>query len=404
MTKIFEIALGIVTSIGGFLEVGSMVTAAQAGAEYGFQLTWAIVLGGLCVTFLVEMSGRLAAVSHHTIPDALRERFGFPFFLIPLVTLTFVHWLVLAAELGGVCYALQLVTGIRFVWWAVPVGLVTWLLLWKGTFGLIEEGVSLLGLVTVAFVVAAVKLGTPAMEVARNALPSVPAHDPAHYWFVAVSILGASVTPYLMYFYSSGAIEDGWDEGHLGMNRIIAAGGMGFGSGISVAVLVVAALVLAPEGIHVDRLEQAALTLVEPLGRPGFYLFAASLGIACLGAALEVSLASAYLIAQGLGWNWSENPRPRNEARFALSYTVFLATGALLLLTGIDPLRLTVFAMALTAAVLPVATVPFLVLMNDEHYLREHTNGWFGNLVVAFVVLLASLLGVVTIPLEILGG
>jgi len=77
MKKIFEISLAIVTSIGGFLEIGSLSTAVQAGVGFGFQLTWAIVLGTICVIFLVEMAGRFAAVSHHTIPDAIRERFGF---------------------------------------------------------------------------------------------------------------------------------------------------------------------------------------------------------------------------------------------------------------------------------------------------------------------------------------
>ena len=55
MTKVFEVALGIVTSIGGFLEAGSLATSAQAGAEFGFQLLWVIALGTLCLIFLVEM-------------------------------------------------------------------------------------------------------------------------------------------------------------------------------------------------------------------------------------------------------------------------------------------------------------------------------------------------------------
>jgi len=66
MKKLLEVTLGTVTSIGGFLEVGSLATAAQAGAMFGMQLTWAIALGGLCMIFLVEMSGRFAAVSKHT--------------------------------------------------------------------------------------------------------------------------------------------------------------------------------------------------------------------------------------------------------------------------------------------------------------------------------------------------
>src|ERR1044071_830382 len=98
MNKLFEIALGIVTSVGGFLEIGSIATAAQAGASFGFQLIWAIVLGGSCIIFLVEMAGRFAAVSKHTIIDATRERFGFNLFLIPFVAILMVNLLVLAAE------------------------------------------------------------------------------------------------------------------------------------------------------------------------------------------------------------------------------------------------------------------------------------------------------------------
>jgi Mn2+/Fe2+ NRAMP family transporter len=56
--KLLQISLGIVTSVGGFLEIGSVTTAAQAGAAFGYQLLWAILLGTLCLIFLVEMAGR----------------------------------------------------------------------------------------------------------------------------------------------------------------------------------------------------------------------------------------------------------------------------------------------------------------------------------------------------------
>src|SRR5436305_1396980 len=111
---ILEIALGIITSIGGFLEVGSIATAAQAGAKFGLQLVWPIVLGTIVVIFLIEMSGRLAAISHHPLPSAVRERFGFKFFVVPLVAETIVDFLVLASEIGGCAIALQLMTGVPF--------------------------------------------------------------------------------------------------------------------------------------------------------------------------------------------------------------------------------------------------------------------------------------------------
>src|SRR3982751_5368550 len=101
--KLLEIALGIVTSLGGFLEAGSIATAAQAGAGFGFQLIWPIALGTILLSFLIEMSGRLAAISKHPLPAAVRDRFGINYFIVPLIAEAIVDLLVLGAEIGGAC-------------------------------------------------------------------------------------------------------------------------------------------------------------------------------------------------------------------------------------------------------------------------------------------------------------
>src|SRR3569832_3035325 len=93
-----------------------------------------IVLGGICIIFLVEQAGRFAAVSGRTIPDAIRERFGFYYFSILYLTLALVSLLVLAAEIGGVCIALELVFGFGFLWWVFLVVFVVWLVFWFGSF------------------------------------------------------------------------------------------------------------------------------------------------------------------------------------------------------------------------------------------------------------------------------
>ncbi|MFB2894418.1 NRAMP family divalent metal transporter [Aerosakkonemataceae cyanobacterium BLCC-F50] len=402
--KVLQVALGILTSIGGFLDVGAIATAAEAGSSFRFQLIWAIVLGTICVIALVEMSGRLAAVSKHTLVDAVRERLGFRFLLIPLVAEIIVDFLVLAAEIGGVCIALQLVTGISFQWWALPVTLAIWLLLWKGNFEIIENGVSSLGLITLVFVFATIKLHPNLTELGSGLLPTLPKQDIAHYLFIAVSILGAIISPYLFYFYSSGAVESEWNEEDIGINRVISAVGMAFGSIVSLGVLVVAALVLNPKGIQVDSYEQAALVLTQPFGYWGFILFAASLGIACFGAALEISLDTAYIVAQTFGWNWGENLNPKQASRFSMVYSVFVFLASLLMVVGIDPLQLTLFSMALTAVILPLVVLPFLILLNDESYVGSHRNGWFNNSIVVFIIGLTFVLAISAIPLEIWGG
>jgi Mn2+/Fe2+ NRAMP family transporter len=404
VSKALQVALGIVTAFGGFLEAGSIATSAQAGSEFGYRLLWVLALGTLCLIALVEMSGRLAAVSHHTIAAAVRERFGYNFFLLPLAGMALVSVVTLVAELGGVCIALQLATGVAFQWWALPVVVLAWALLWRGNFDVIEKGVSLLGLVTVVFVVAAFRHQPPIGDVLAGLAPSLPPADSGRFWFLAVSILGATLTPYLFFFYSSGAVEEGWDERMLTTNRIVAIIGMAFGALLSGAVLVVAANVFGPRVIKLESYDQIALLLTDGLGRWGFALFVASLAIACFGAALEVTLAFAYMVAQGFGWNWGENLRPRDAARFSMTCTGTLLLAGIPVAFGLDPLRVTNLAMVLNAAMLPLAVMPFIVLMNDRAYVGDHVNGRLGNVFVLLVTALACVLALVSLPLELATG
>lgn len=402
MKRLLHVALGILTSVGGFLEIGSIVTAMQAGAEFGFRLLWVVALGTLCAISLTEMAGRFSAVSQRTLGDALRERFGARVFALVVLGVGLTSLLVLGAELTGLAIATELATGVSFRLWGLPIAFLVWLILWKGKFGVIEYGVAGLGLVTLSFLVAAFRVDPPGPAMAAGLLPSVGVGPDGRYWFLAVSILGATLTPYLFYFYSSGAIEDGWTIAELSANRIVAAIGMLFGGVLAGAVLVVAAMVMPDMRIE----DYAALPLVlsRVFGRTGFWLFVASLWIGCLGAALEITLSITYLLAQGYNWKWGENLRPRAAARFVLTYTGLVAVGLGFTLAGVDALQLTNLAMALTSAVLPLALSPLLLLMNDRRYLGRHANGWLANGFAVVIVALSLALAVVSIPLAIAGG
>jgi Mn2+/Fe2+ NRAMP family transporter len=399
-----EVALGIITGVGGFLEAGSLATAVQAGADYRFQLGWAIALGAVCLACLSEMAGRFAAVSKHTVLDGIRDRFGFRFYAVLAVATLGVVYLVLAAEIGGVSLAFQLATGVSFRWWALLVAALSWVVIWRGSFDLLEKGVGVLGMVTLAFLIAAFRLHPPLGEVGQGLLPSLPQEQPAHYWFLAVSILGASISPYLLFFYSSGAVEGRWDTSYLSINRITAGVGMTFGSTVALGALVVAGMLFHPQGIKVDRYEQVALLLPVAFPRWGFWLFVASLGVACYGAALELALTAAYTVGQGLGWRWSKNQPAAADARLSSVYTLLLPLAALPIALGLDPLKVTLFSMALTAASLPLIALPFLLLMNDRMYMREYVNHWSGNVVVGLISVLAGVLALVAIPLQLFGG
>jgi Mn2+/Fe2+ NRAMP family transporter len=185
---------------------------------------------------------------------------------------------------------------------------------------------------------------------------------------------------------------------------VVAGGGMGFGSLVAMAVLAVAALVFQPAGIQIDRYEQAAGMLDPVFGSWGQPLFAVALGVGCLGACLELSLDAAYIVAQKMGWNWSENAKPRDAARFSAVYSILLLLAAIPTLFGAEPLAVTNLSMGLTVLVLPFLIVPMLVIMNDRRYLGEHTNGAVANIAVIVILVLSFLLALLAIPLEILGG
>jgi Mn2+/Fe2+ NRAMP family transporter len=399
-----DLVLGIVTSIGGFVEVGSISTAAQAGSEFGLQLLWAVAAATLMLALLVEMSGRLAAVSRQSLAAAVRERFGIHFQALPLAAELVLDVLLLAAELGGAAIAVTLLTGAALQWWVVPLGALAWLVLWRCGFGLIEYGLGLLGLVTLSFVVAAHRLHPAPAALGAALVPSMSTHHQVRYGFLAVSILGATVSPYLLNFYASGSIEEKMTASELWVNRITAYLGIGFGGVVSMGVLVTSALALGPSHIRVDSYEQAALMFVPAFGAWGVTLFALALGVGCFGAAVELALNAGYVSAQVFGWSWGAN-RPRREAaRFTAAFTLVLLAAIAIDLAGIDPLRLTMISVALTVGLMPAVVLPFLVLMNDGKFVREHTSGPLGNALLAGLTIVGGLLALVVIPLEIWGG
>jgi len=253
-------------------------------------------------------------------------------------------------------------------------------------------------------VISAWWLKPDASDLARSLVPTLPRHDAVRYSFLAVSILGATVSPYLLNFYSSGTIEERMTEKELWVNRVTSYLGMCFGGVVSMGVLVTSAMVLGPRHIKVDSYEQAALMFVPAFHRWAVALFAVSLGIGCFGAAVEIALNAGYAFSQALGWPWGANKPRRDATRFVAAFTVVLGFGIIIALLGFDPLQVTMICLALTVVIMPLVVLPFLVLMNDPKYVKDHASGPVGNGLLALITVLAALFAIVVIPLEVMGG
>ena len=402
---LLQISLGVLTAIGGFLDVGATATAGEAGAKFGLGLVWAVVLGTIAIILLLMMVGKFTAVTKKPYAAAIREHFGFKFYLVPLTAELLANSVMLAAELGGMAIALSLLTGISWHLLFPVAALGVVVMAWRAPFKVIENGPAILGLVTLCFVAAIFALGGPGKDLLPTLWkPPVTAQKSVDYFFLVAAILGAIISPYLIYFYSSGAREEKWSRGSLHVNKVTAIVGMTFGGVVAVALIVVAAVVLGPQHIEAGTLGEIGLALVKPWGSVGAVLFALSLLIACYGAALEIVLAVPYELAQGFGWEFGKDKRPAQAPRFNLAIVLFMVVAVAIGLIGVDPLQLTLYGSAFTALVLPISLSPVLLIMNDRDYMGNQTNSRWMNVATVAILVIAGLVSLVTLPLTLASG
>ena len=159
MSKVFQIALGILAAIGGFVDMGDIVFNVAAGATFGYELAWAVVLGVGAIIVYSEMCGRVAAVGKRAVFDVIRERMGFGVGLGALVGSQLVNFMTLAAEIGGIAIALQLLSGLPYRALIALGALALLVVLWFSSFGVIERLFGYMGLCLLVFAVGAIKLG-----------------------------------------------------------------------------------------------------------------------------------------------------------------------------------------------------------------------------------------------------
>jgi manganese transport protein len=396
------LTLGILTALGGFVDIGEMVFAAQAGARFGYQLLWPVVLGAFAIIVYAEMCGRVAIVARKPVFTLVRERLGYNVGLCALVASTAVNVLTCAAEVGGVALVLRLVTGLPYGWWLAGAVLGLILVVSVLPFETLERVFGLMGLFMVVFVAAAVALGIDWGAAVGGLVPHVPGDiggSLPSYAYFAVGLIAGTVMPYEAQFYSSGNIEEGKKPEELVDNALVATIGMAFGAVITTAIIVTAAQVLLPLGIVPDRLGATMLAPVTAFAVPG--LLAALLGtlFAIGGAAVETSLAGAYGVAQFFGFEWGKARSPWHVPRFTLLWLLIFGLALVILATGIDPVQVTEYAVIFSVVVLPLTYLPILLVARDKKVMGERANDTFDNVLGIVFLVLIMVVAIAAVPL-----
>ncbi|MBV8959461.1 MAG: divalent metal cation transporter [Actinobacteria bacterium] len=404
MKKFIAITLGILTAIGGFVDIGDLVANAETGARFKLSLAWVVLVGVLGIIVYAEMAGRVAAMSKRPVFDLVRERLGPGFGFANLAASFFINFLTLTAEIAGVAIAISLVSSVNYLLLLPVTGFLVWLVIWRMPFEWMERIFGLMGLALLVFAVTVWKIGPDWNHIFHQALhPAVPSKEtPFTYAYFGIALFGAAMTPYEVFFFSSGGVEEKWTKSDLNLNRANVFVGFPLGAFLSLAIMLGATLVLAPRHISVDSLSQVALPTAFEVGKVGLAVLILGIFAATFGAALETAMSAGYIVAQFFGWTWGKFTKARHAARFHLVVLMSIVAGVLFGLSGVDPIKVTEYSIVLSAAALPLTYFPILVIANDRDYMGDEVNGPIVNGLATIYLIIILLIAVATIPLMII--
>ena len=350
-----------------------IATYSQAGAQYGFGLLWSVLLTTPLMIGIQIVSARIGRVSGHGLAANIRDHY--PAWLLHIIVglLLFANTINIAADLGAMGNALQLIVGgvseIYIVFFAL-LSLVLQIFVPFPRYAPILKWMTLSLLAYVATVFA--------VEVRWNeATLAVLFPKPqfrADYVATLVAVLGTTISPYLFFWQASQEVEEqratpGHEPlreapeqaaHHLDRIKIDTWIGMLFSNGIALCIMLTAASTLHVQGITtIDTAEQAAKALRPIAGDFAFLVFAAGIVGTGLLAVPVLAGSAAYAVAESFRWPIGLG-LPLLEARgFYGILAAATLIGVAVDFTNVDPIK----ALLWSAVVNGVIAVPIMVVM-----------------------------------------
>jgi manganese transport protein len=397
--QVFQVALGILAAIGGFVDIGDLVFTTQAGAAFGYELLWALVVGVIGIIVYAEMCGRVATVTGRPVMTVVRQRLGYSAGLVTMAASLLLNLLTLAAEVGGVALVLQLMFDFNYSTLILISVISLTVIVWVLPFEWIERVFGYVGLCLLVYAVAAIDLHPNWSSVGNGFAPSLPGESLSLYAYFAVGIIAAALMPYEVYFYSSGAVEEHWKPKQLSLNRLNSVIGFGLGGFLALALIMTAAQVFYPLSVQPEFIGTTMLGANVPLGETGLIFAAIGILFAVGGAAIDTCLAGAYTLAQFLGWEWGKYRRPAIASRFTITWVTLFALAYVIVSTGVDPVMLTEYAVVFSVVALPFTYLPVLLIARDRTFMGEHANGPISSFFGWFYLVVIAIVGAAAIPL-----
>jgi manganese transport protein len=186
-----------------YVDPGNFATNMAGGAQFGYALGW-VVLGANLMAMLVQtLSAKLGIATGKSLPEVCRERLDRRVVVFLWLQAEAVAMATDLAEFTGAALGLHLVFGLPLWTSALLAGLATFAVLAMevGGFRRLEAAITaLVGVVVVAFCLELLYARPPAAAVAGGVFtPRLPGGAA----LLAVSIVGATVMPHVIYLHSA---------------------------------------------------------------------------------------------------------------------------------------------------------------------------------------------------------
>jgi Mn2+/Fe2+ NRAMP family transporter len=248
------------------------------------------------------------------------------------------------------------------------------------------------GLFLLAAILVKPDLGTLASSLSFTPLPHGSLNT---LLLLLASTIGATVTPWMIFFQQSASADKGMTPGDVRHGRIDCALGAVLAAIFGVSALVVGATLLHHGG-GIEGFAGAGFpgALEQVSGGPVATIFALGLIEAGAVAILTISASTAYAAGECVGVSHSFNTSFRGALVFhGANVGVALLAALVILIPGAPLLSIALNANVLATALAPVSLVFVMMLANDRQLMGSWANRRSTNLIGIFVVVFVSVCG-----------
>jgi len=376
----------------------SMISYATTGATYGlgFFLPFIVLTFAMAIV-CQEMCMRIGAVTHRGYGQLVLQRFGPLWGWFAAGDLLFTNLVTLIAEFVSIRVGLayfHLGPGV-----AAVLGVVLVLFTLSGGRYWRWERIALgLAIFNGLFLVAAVLAGPDwgAVGHAMVTFSPLPHGSLNTLLLLLASTIGATVTPWMVFFQQSASVDKGLTPADVRHGRIDTVAGGALAAMFGCGALIAGAVLARHGGASVNGLGGAGFpaALRSAAGGTVGTLFALGLIEAGAVAVLTISASTGYAASECVGRAASFNNSPRNAMLFyGATIAVALTAGAIILIPGAPLLSIALNANVLATVLLPVTLVFVIMLANDRALMGSRVNGRAANVAAVAIVAFVSLCG-----------